>query len=224
VKRFFISAVILLFHLEPTFSRSSGVELEVASGHSVLSGRYHSEALILRHAFARHFRIRAGVQTVSFGKRVVDVRPAFFHDFRFGRAVLEALVSYGTLSGSHILSAGVGAGMEMPRWWFFLGYCRRTFSARGYSGKIVEPVNMIYEIGVSLLPRCDEWDALLHVSNRTMFDVERVYQPVFSAEALWHPCRKVSLRLGAGYKPAGMFHLSHNYYQSFVKFGISYKW
>ncbi len=224
VKRFFILAAILLLSLTPSFSRTTGAELETCLGHNVYFGLYHSEALVLRHDAGRCFRVEAGFQTVSFGKRSLDIRPVFFHDFRFGRAVLEAVVSYGTLSGSRTLCAGAGAGLEMPRWWFFLGYYHRTVSARGYPDRITEPVNTAYEIGVSLLPRSRRWDALLRISNRTMFDIERIYQPTFTAEALWHSDRRISLRLGAGYKPAGMFHLSHNHYQSFVKFGISYKW
>ena len=198
--------------------------MQAGAGHNVFFGKYYSASLVARHSLPRYFGIIGGIQASSLPKWGVDVRPALFHDFPFGRGAVEAVISYTRQSGTGNLCAGVGASLRMLRWWVVLGYYHRTITAIGYGQKIIEPLNLLYEIGVSFLPRIPEWDLRLHISNGRMFEIERVYQPTFTAEAAWHPTEKIGLELEAGYKPAGMFHLSHNYYQSFLGLGISFKW
>ena len=224
MKRITILAVILLIHISRCAASRSEAGFEAGIGNNVFFGRYYSAALVVRHSLPKYFSIDAGVQGVSLPKWTADVRPAVFHDFSFGRGILQAIFSYARQSGTGNMCAGASASLRMLRWWITMGYYHRTIIAIGYGQKITEPLNMLYEIGVSFLPRIPEWDLLLSISNGRMFEIERIYQPTLAAEAVWHPNPKISLKLGAGYKPAGMFNLSHNYYQSFMNLGISYKW
>ena len=54
--------------------------------------------------------------------------------------------------------------------------------------------------------------------------LERHYQPSFIALCSYDLNDYLGLSMGVGCKPAGMFNLSADYYQSFLNLGVCYSW
>ena len=57
-----------------------------------------------------------------------------------------------------------------------------------------------------------------------MFDLERHYQPSWIVRCAWEPSNRVGLVIDLCYKSAGMFNMSADYYQLYLKAGLCYKW
>ena len=64
----------------------------------------------------------------------------------------------------------------------------------------------------------------LAITNCETFELERHYQPSFLAECRYYPGAKLGVTMSLGCKPAGMFNMSADYYQSFLKIGVCYRW
>ena len=95
----------------------------------------------------------------------------------------------------------------------------------GHVGEsIKEPFNLYYELLINLLTMVEAWDLQLAITNSEIFELERHYQPTFLAQCRYDLNERLGLSMGIGCKPAGMFHLSADYYQSFLNLGVCYKW
>jgi hypothetical protein len=70
----------------------------------------------------------------------------------------------------------------------------------------------------------ETWGLELIITNNERFELERHYQPSFIAQGSYELNDSLGLRMGIGCKPAGMFHLSADYYQSFLNLGVFYRW
>ena len=62
------------------------------------------------------------------------------------------------------------------------------------------------------------------ITNCEIFELERHFQPTFIAEGTYCFKDHLGISLGIGCKPAGMFNMSADYYESFMNFGFSYRW
>ena len=69
-----------------------------------------------------------------------------------------------------------------------------------------------------------KWDLFLSITNNELFELERHFQPSFIAECFYYPTQKIGVPFGLGCKPAGMFNMSADYYQSYLKTGLCYRW
>lgn len=219
-----IFGALFIFYISGTFGQNGNLGLEGRWGNNVYFGQWGSASITAEHTLRRYLSLRGGIQYISFPSLGADFRPAFFHDFRFARLLVEALFEYRRQSSTDNFCAGISAGLKMPYLWFMLGYYHRTIRAVGYKDKIVEPVNLLYEIGVSIIPKIRNWDIEASISNSELLALERAYQPTVSLKGVWYPSSRTGIWLGIGYKPAGVFNLSHNYYQSFLKLGVQYRW
>lgn len=83
---------------------------------------------------------------------------------------------------------------------------------------------MYYALRVRLLQENRAWNVHLTITNNEIFELERHYQPSFMAECFYYPTPKWGVSLGVGCKPAGIFNISSDYYQSYLKTGVCYKW
>jgi hypothetical protein len=119
-------------------------------------------------------------------------------------------------------AAGAGAGISGKWVSGRLGYYYHSFG--GTRGHINEPFNIYYELSASLLPMMDKWDLKVTVTNCEIFELERHYQPSFSASCSYFPRQDIGVHMGIGCKPSGMFHLSADYYESYLKIGLCYRW
>ena len=94
----------------------------------------------------------------------------------------------------------------------------------GRGGWITEPFNIYYELNVHLLKKVEDWKMELIITNNEMFELERHYQPSFIARCCHYPTDRLGISFGIGCKPAGMFHMSADYYQTYIKTGVCYRW
>ena len=201
-----------------------GVAVEGRWGFNTHFGTWGSATVMARHTLPYNLRVRGGVRYTSFPAAGADLRPAWFHEFGCGRLVVEGTVSWMRQSRTDNICAGIGAGMELRRWWFMAGWYHRTISAAGYSHTLSEPANLLYDVGVRVLAPESRWNILASLSNSSLLAVERAYQPTLAVRGLWYPGSRTGLWLEAAYKPAGLFNLSHNYYQSSLNIGFEYSW
>lgn len=198
------------------------VKLQGRVGHSSINGLYGTVGLRGDYSLPRHFMMRAGVQYNTIGRYSAEVRPAYFHDFTFGRLHGEVLLHYNRHHSFNNIAVGVGVGLTMDYFWAHLGYYYRAIA--GSDNVITEPYNFYYEIGVNCLPMIESWDLMAYVTNSTLNDLERFYQPTLCVDAVWYPTSSWGVMLGVAYKPAGMFNISADYYQSSIQVGVRYQW
>lgn len=198
------------------------VALDARVGNSSVKDIYGTIGLRGDYSMPRYFMMRAGIQYNTINRISAEVRPAFFHDFACGRLHGEILIHYNYHHSFDNLCAGVGVGFTMDYFWVQLGYYYRSII--GSDNIITEPYNLYYEVGVNCLPQVQAWDLMVYVSNSTLNDLERVYQPALYVDALWYPSTSWGIMLGAAYMPSGIFNISTDYYQSFINVGVRYRW
>lgn len=221
MKRRLLLFVLLLYAVSAW--GQGGVALEARWGDNVHFGQWGSAALTVRHALPRHFQVRGGVGYASWPAAAADLRPSWFMDFDFGRLKLEPMISWLHQSGTDNLCAGLGTGLDLRYGWILLGCYHRTIFAPD-SQKLTEPLNLLYEFGGRFPIPDSRWALIASVTNSNLLYVERAYQPTFSLKGLWHPTAGIGMWIAAECKPAGIFNISENYYQSALNFGIEYTW
>lgn len=206
-----------------TMSAQEGnVMLGIRAGHNTMQGGFATVSLEAEHALERHFAIDGGVQYSTTGNIATEMRPAYFYDLKWGRISAEALLHYSNISTINNLAAGAGLALDTK--WIFcrLGYYYRAFGAS--ADWIREPFNIYYTFGVNCLPDVPKWDLRLYATNCERFELDRHYQPSLVVQGWFYPGERFGITLGVNYKPAGMFHLSTDYYQVYTKAGICYRW
>lgn len=223
--KYIVTSVLLA--LCAIVSRAQGGEdneamLSLRAGHNVSFGGFAAASVEVRNTPGEHFKINSGIQYSSIGRAAVEARPAYFKDFTWGRLAAEALLAYTNLSSVNNFAAGAGLNVRGKYLEATLGYYYRIYGGRG--GRIQEPFNIYYDFRAHLLPSIEKWDVQLAITNCETFELERHYQPSFLAECRYYPGTKLGVALSLGCKPAGMFNMSADYYQSFLKIGVCYRW
>ena len=169
------------------------------------------------HTFNR-FSLTGGAQYNTIGKTALEARPSM----KWGNISAELLMAYTNIASVNSVAAGAGAIYDYGRITAKLGYYYRIYG--GHGNRISEPFNIYYELDVHLLRKAAKWDMDLTLTNNETFELERHYQPSFIAECRHCPTSKMGITFAIGCKPAGMFNLSADYYQSFIKTGICFRW
>lgn len=203
-------------------AQDNEVMVGLRAGHNTSFGGYAAVSAEARGIIDEKFIIHGGAQYNTIGKVAAEARPSYFHDFGWGRVCGEVILSYTNFAPINSFAAGAGAGISGKWVSARLGYYYHIF--RGKGGQITEPFNIYYEFCASLLPMIDEWDLKLTITNNEIFELERHYQPTFSATCSYFPRQDIGVHMGIGCKPAGMFHMSADYYESYLKLGICYRW
>ena len=201
---------------------TSEVKLAVRAGHNAVFGGFLAMSLETDQTIYKDFAISGGVQYNTIGRTALEARPTYILDFDWGRIVPELLLTYTNFTSINSFAAGAGASGDFGRISAKLGYYYHIYGGRG--GKITEPFNLYYELTVHLLDNIDNWKVGLTVTNNEIFELERHYQPTFIAECHYYPTSRLGVSFGVGCKPAGMFHLSADYYQTNIKTGVCYRW
>ena len=132
------------------------------------------------------------------------------------------MVAYSNFSTVNSLAIGVGAKAYLGRLSAKLGYYYHLYGNQACM--ITEPFNISYEFCVDILHKMENWALDLILTNCEPFELERHYQPSYIAECHHDFVKNLSLSIGIGYKPAGTFNISPDYYQSFIKTGLCYRW
>lgn len=203
-------------------AQENGATLGLRAGHNAAFGGYAAVSVEAKQQLAESFAIQGGAQYSSIGKATAEARPSYFHDFCWGRISAEVLIAYTRMASVNSYAAGAGAVISGIWVSGKLGYYYHSFGGKG--GHINEPFNIYYELSANLLPMIDEWDLKLTITNCEIFELERHYQPSFSASCSYFPRHDIGVHLGIGCKPSGMFHLSADYYESYLKLGVCYRW
>ena len=198
------------------------VKLGVRAGYNAAFGGYGAFSVETAHAFCNSFEIQGGAQYSTFGKTSMEARPSYSFNFDWGKIAPEVLLAYTNLSSVNSLAAGVGAHADFGRVSAILGYYYHTFG--GHGGWITESFNIYYELSVHLLQKVENGGMDLTITNNEIFELERHFQPSFIAECLYSPSDKIGISFGIGCKPAGMFNMSADNYQTYLKTGICYRW
>ena len=198
------------------------IMLGLRAGHNASFGGFTAVSIETAQTIGNSFQINGGIQYNTIGKTSIEARPSYVHEFSWGRISAEILLNYSYLSTVNHISAGAGIGLSGKWIGGKLGYYYRLF---GNSGNMVnEPFNIYYEFYGNLLPETEDWDLQIGITNNEIIELERHYQPSFIAKCSYYPAQNIGVFLSAGCKPAGMFHLSADYYQSHVKIGVCYRW
>lgn len=216
--------MILLLASSPLIMKAQDDWLAVGlrAGHNVAFGNFSAVSLETNLTFLEDFSLSGGVQYNTIDKIALDARPSYNMDLDWGCLATEVMMSYTNLMPMVSFAIGAGVSVDFERVRTTLGYYYRLYGCLGY--KITEPFNVYYECSVQLLQRIKDWDLQFAVTNNEIFELERHFQPSFIIECFYYPIHKLGISLGIGCKPAGMFNMSANYYQSYLKTRVCYRW
>lgn len=201
--------------------RDNNIALGLRAGHNATFGSFTASSLQTVQTF-RNVSVEAGVQYNTIGRTAIEARPAYTKSYGWGKVSAEALVAYSNMANVNTFSAG--AGVDVSSRWVGgnIGYYYRIFGNRG--NKIQEPFNIFYELRVNLLAMLKSWSLQFVITNNEMFELERHYQPTFILRCGHDLMERLGISAGVGCKPAGVFSISAEYYQTFINFGVCYKW
>lgn len=222
-KLYIVAAILLLLVCSKSSNAQEGsVHLGVKAGYSAPFGGFAAESIEADHSFKKIFSLAGGVQYNSIGKRSVELRPSYFHDFNCGRLSAEILMHYNNISSVNNYALGGGLSFKGISLFARLGYYYRVLASN--KSYIKEPFNLYYELGISCLPMIQKWDLNLMITNCEIFELERHFQLSYIIQGWYYPIEKIGITLGVSYKPAGMFNMTTDRYRISSKLGVSYRW
>lgn len=214
----------LIFISSPAFlnAQSNEVIAGLRAGHNAVFGGFAAAAIETAQTLFNDFSLNGGIQYNTIGKTSLEIRPAYEWQFDWGKLRAEALATYSHLISISNFAAGAGTHFDFNCITARIGYYYRLYG--GQSSKISEPFNVYYEFCVHFLRKLEKWLLDLKITNCEIFELERHYQPSYIAETAYFPTSKMGICIGIGCKPSGPFNMSADYYQSFIKTGICYRW
>ena len=196
--------------------------LDLRTGHNAAFGYFGAASLQTGLKFGNCYMLEAGIRYNSIGKVSAEIYPTYLKELTWGKLSTEVLIAYTGQKSVNSIAAGGGAGIYGKWIGAKLGYYYRMYG--NHRTMIREPFNVYYELCANLLPMTESWDLKLYITNSEMFELERHYQPSFIAECRHYPTSGLGIKFGLGYKPAGMFNLSADYYQTFIDLGLCFRW
>ena len=216
--------ILLLLASSPLVlkAQDDGLMVGLRAGHNVAFGNFAAVSLETFQTLSDDFAISGGVQYNTIGKTALEARPTYIMDFDWGSLSAEVMMAFTNLLSMNSVAAGAGASVELGRVKTTLGYYFRLYGGQG--GQITEFFNVYYDCCVQLLQKVKDWALQFSITNSEIFELERHYQPSFILECLCYPVQKLGVSLGIGCKPAGVFNISADYYQSYLKAGVCYRW
>ena len=198
------------------------VALGVRTGHNVTFGTFAAISAETTQRLHDNFMVTGGIQYNTIGKTSLEATPSYIKDYSWGRLSAEIQLAYTNILSINNFTIGAGVGLT-GRWISGkLGYYYRNYGRK--TAMISEPFNIYYQLCGNLLPMVDDWDLNVIITNDEMFELDRHYQPSFIAQCQYYPLQNLGISLGIGCKPTGIFHISADYYQSFLKLGLCYRW
>lgn len=196
--------------------------VRLRAGHNAAFGAFAAISLETDQTFNGNFAVNGGIQYNTIGKSSIEARPAYNIPFEWGMVSVESILAYTNLSSVNSFAAGAGALLDSRNVSLRLGYYYRLYGGRG--DIIKEPFNVYYDFRAHFLRKIDDWNLDLAITNCEIFELERHYQPSFMIEGTYYPTSKLGISFGIGCKPSGIFNISADYYQSYLKTGICCRW
>ena len=203
-------------------AQDNGLMVGVRAGHNAAFGGFAAVSVEAHQNICSDFFIDAGLQYNTIGKTTVEAVPAYGRPFDWGELSVESVLSYTRMTSVNSFAAGVGVAVDSRRVSGRLGYYYRHFGGQG--GWINEPFNVYYELSIHFLKKIEDWNLDFVITNCEAFELERHFQPSFIAEGSYFLTSKLGISFGIGCKPSGMFNMSADYYQTYIKTGVCYRW
>ena len=180
--------------------------------------------------FNPHFEMEAKLQfsTANVYTGALQMRPKF--ELPVGELFIETDVMFKALARNRIsdLTGALGIGYRMDYVSVILGVFGRViedWDRSWYTDEsyIVEPFNVLYRLEVFCRPQNNPWNLSFMFSNVDDYQMERMWQPLFSIGAWYDVTDNWRLNFGAQCKPTGMFHLDATFYGATARVGFSYR-
>ena len=177
-----------------------------------------------------YFEMEAKMQfsTANVHTGVLQFRPKF--ELPVGEIFLETDLRYRMVARNRIgdITAGVGLGYRMDYVSITIGsYCRvmDNWDRDWHSNEnfVVEPFNLLYRIEVFCRPQNNPWNLSFMFSDVDDYQMERMWQPLFSVGAWYNVTDHWQINFAAQCKPTGMFHLDASFYGATFRTGFTYK-
>ena len=180
--------------------------------------------------FNPFFEMEAKVQfsTANVHTGSLIFRPKF--ELPVGEMFLETDLMYCMVARSRIgdITAGVGVGYRMDYVSVTLGSFFRVLDDwdrdwHSNDNYVVEPFNLLYRLEVFCRPQNNPWNLSFMFSNIDDYQMERMWQPLFTVSAYYDVVEHWRLNFAAQCKPTGMFHLDATFYGATLRAGFSYR-
>ena len=177
-----------------------------------------------------HFEMEAKLQfsTANVYTGALQLRPKF--ELPVGELFIETDVLYKAVARNRIgdITAALGVGYRMDYVSITLGvFCRviDDWDRSWYTDEsyIVEPFNFLYRLEVFCRPQNNPWNLSFMFSNVDDYQMERMWQPLFSIGSWYDVNEHWRLNFWAQCKPTGMFHLDATFYGATFRTGFTYR-
>lgn len=178
----------------------------------------------------QHFEmeVRAQFSTVNVHTGTIQLRPKF--ELPVGEMFLETDICYRGVVRSRMsdITAALALGYRMDYVSVTLGVFSRVmdnWDRSWYTDEtfVTEPFNLLYRIEAFCRPQDNPWNVSFMFSNVDDYQMERMWQPLFSVGAYYDITDHWRLNFAAQCKPTGMFHLDATFYGATFRTGFSYR-
>ena len=177
-----------------------------------------------------HFEMEARLQfsTANVYTGALQLRPKF--ELPVGELFIETDILYRAVVRNQLgdITAALGLGYRMDYVSITLGVFTRVlddYNRSWYNDEtfVVEPFNLLYRLEVFCRPQNNPWNLSFMFSNVDDYQMERMWQPLFSIGAWYDVKDHWRLNFGVQCKPTGMFHLDATFYGATFRTGFSYR-
>ncbi len=177
-----------------------------------------------------HFEMEVKFQasTANVYTGAVQLRPKF--QLPVGELFVETDIMYRAVVRNQLgdMTAALGVGYRMDYVSVTLGVFSRILddyqrSWHSNDSYVVEPFNLLYRLEVFCRPQNNFWNLSFMFSNVDDYQMERMWQPLFSIGAWYDINEHWRLNFAAQCKPTGMFHLDATFYGATGRVGFTYK-
>lgn len=201
-------------------------------GYNYTWENYGGLAVIANIPINSYFTLEGGINTNTSNVHAINTRAIVNFPLAVGDLTLENRYLYRLFlrNNTNDLCAGLIVGYTRNYVKASLGiYCRiygniYWESHNESAANVMEPFNLIYNIEGQLFKQDHNWNLALSVSNHDNFQIERMYQPIFTLKGNYIPAKHFNLLAEVACKPAGMFHGAADFYAIYTRLGFSYIW
>ena len=175
------------------------------------------------------FKAGASLECVSAGRMAATVTLTPVFPLPAGELFVDGTAHfrwlYSDRASEFVSAASLGYRMD----WFSVqfGMFSRTFidmdrKQHGNGNFVSEPFNLLYRLSFNVRPSTSRWNAGGGVSNYTLYEFERMWQPYIFVGGLYRISDSLSVNAEVTVKPTGMFHLVASFYGIRSSVGLSY--
>ena len=190
-------------------------------------GNFDLQALI---PLNRHFELDANLQasTANYYTAALNTRALF--PLPVGELFFENRLLYKYIARSSVydFDLALALGYRMDYVNVQIGCFSRFFDRlngpwHSEEETVIEPFNLLYRVEVFVRPQTSPWNLSFGACNVDEYQMERMWQPIFTLAGRYNPMPRLSVLAGIESKPTGMFHLNAQFYALHARLGIAYR-